>query len=121
MRRRLAQTAGIALVAALAACSGPALKNVEIDARELPTELLSKFEVRESAPATSGVPVASAGKGKAKPRAAAPARQAYQIPNRRPAKDPLWPGETAVYEVTYFGVAAGTFTVRILPHAVING
>jgi hypothetical protein len=109
---------GIALIW-LAACAGsPMLQDVEIDARELPKDLATRFEIREAESGASAV----ATKAKSKKSSAKGAgKEVYQIPNRRPAKDPLWPGEVAVYEVTYFGVSAGNFTIRVLPFKEING
>lgn len=45
---------------------------------------------------------------------------ASYYPNRRPAKDPLWVGEKQVWDITYFGMSAGEFTLTTLPHKVIN-
>jgi hypothetical protein len=42
-----------------------------------------------------------------------------QYPNRRPQRDPIWMGEKQVYEITYFGMAAGDFTLQILPHKIV--
>lgn len=42
------------------------------------------------------------------------------FPNRRPAKDPIWVGEKHVFEITYFGMSAGDFTVEVMPHKVTN-
>ena len=47
--------------------------------------------------------------------------QKFTYPNRRPKKDPIWVGEKLTYEVTYFGVPAGTFTMEVLPHKEISG
>lgn len=113
--------AGLVAAATVSSCSsGPDLKDVQIDSRELPKELASKFEVRDEIASTATVAGAPKAKSAVKP-AARGKSAAYVIPNRRPAKDPLWPGEVAVYEVTYFGVRAGTFTVKILPYKEING
>lgn len=51
-------------------------------------------------------------------QAAADAPQSY--PNRRPSRDPLWVGEKQVWDITYFGMSAGEFTLSTLPHKVIN-
>ncbi len=48
-------------------------------------------------------------------------KKQFVIPNRRPVKDPIWVGEELAYEVTYFGVAAGHFTLKVLPHEIVNG
>ena len=45
---------------------------------------------------------------------------ASNYPNRRPSKDPLWVGEKQVWDITYFGMSAGEFTLTTLPHKVIN-
>ncbi len=113
----LASLAGA--LAGLFGCSSTpsGLKDLEAGAPVLPRELQNKFEVRDSvAPA-----LAAKEKAAAKPTGKKGKPEAYVIPNRRPAKDPLWPGEVAVYEVTYFGVKAGTFTVKINPYKEING
>jgi hypothetical protein len=74
-------------------------------------------------PAPSQVPPKK-GKGRKRPqRPASPAKSAqpaltpvaFQYPNRRPRVEPTWIGEKFSYEVTYFGVAAGLFTLEALP------
>jgi hypothetical protein len=101
---------------------------------DLPKELQDKFRVEES----QAVPVASPSPGepgregaalpptekeskklkKVKPAQAA--RGAFTYPMRRLEKDPVVVGEKLVYDVTYFGVSAGSLTMEVLPHAQIN-
>jgi hypothetical protein len=91
-----------------------------------------------ASPSPSPLPLASdvngkknskrGGKGRKKgakggePQAAAsPApTAAFVYPDRRPAKDPLWTGEKLTFDVSYFAVSAGLFTLEILPHKKIN-
>jgi hypothetical protein len=51
---------------------------------------------------------------------AAQAAPAIKYPSRRPAKDPIWLGEKQVYEITYFGMSAGDFTLTVLPFKAVN-
>jgi len=44
----------------------------------------------------------------------------FVYPNRRPKNDPIWIGEELTYDVSYFGVAAGSFVLTVLPHKAIN-
>lgn len=44
-----------------------------------------------------------------------------KFPMRRPAVDPIWPGEQHVFEITYFGVLAGTFTLDMMGYKKVNG
>jgi hypothetical protein len=39
----------------------------------------------------------------------------FNYPFRKPEKNPIWIGEKQVYEITYFGMAAGDFTLEVLP------
>ncbi|MGK5081838.1 DUF3108 domain-containing protein [Bdellovibrionota bacterium FG-1] len=45
----------------------------------------------------------------------------FAFPNRRPPIDPLWVGEKATYDITYFGMSAGDFTLELLPYKAIDG
>ncbi len=114
--------------------------------KELPQDMQDKFEVKEAVEATpSPSPVAvpspspaptKKGKQKQKaeaaksaadqkvspsPSASPVAKAPIKYPSRRPVKDPIWIGEKLTYEITYFGLAAGDFTLEVLPHKEING
>ena len=43
-----------------------------------------------------------------------------KYPKRRPAVDPIWMDEKLVYDLTYFGVSAGNFTLRVKPFKMID-
>ena len=109
-------------------CAGtPAVTHVELP-KELPTELKDKFEVKETS-TLAQTPVQPENKIEVKPqkgksrkrkRKGAPATAAFEFPNRRPAQDPIWVGEKEVYEIAYFGMAAGDFTTETLPYQAVN-
>jgi hypothetical protein len=123
------------LISGLSACAGSSVNKVELPA-ELPQELAQKFDVKEvtatpiASPSPAAVSVVTpAKKEKHKKKssslstaAAAAAKdspqqieqaKAARYPNRRPGKDPLWIGEKLLFEITYFGMAAGDFTAEI--------
>jgi hypothetical protein len=136
------------LVWGVSGCSGHGVKGVGPSSdKDLPQELIDRFEVKEagSGPAPSPVPSPSispspvvtaspaptpSGKpdvAKVSPVKVQPAPPpppplpAFVYPNRRPKVDPIWVGEKTVYEITYFGMAAGDFTLDVLPYKEING
>lgn len=45
----------------------------------------------------------------------------FQFPVRRPERDSIWIAEKQVYDVSYFGVSAGDFTVRVEPFKWVGG
>lgn len=45
----------------------------------------------------------------------------FSFPDRRPASDPIWRSEKLVYDISYFGVQAGEFTLEALPFKYVNG
>jgi hypothetical protein len=49
---------------------------------------------------------------------ASPSQVIY--PMRRPAKEPIWVGEKLVFDITYFGMSAGDFTLNALPLKAID-
>lgn len=114
----------------LTACAGGSLKKLD-DAQGIPAELqqdLGQFEVREAAtPQPSPVPQEAEQKKQArsarkKPAKLAEARPAgFVVPRRRPAVDPIRVGERAVYDITYFGMVAGEFSIGVEPFKEING
>lgn len=86
--------------------------------------LLKQFEVSEvrqhPAPPIKQVPLKKTKKKKkgAEPNAITltpPSAPNFEFPNRRPVKDPIWRGETLVYEVTWMGIRAGEFRTEVLP------
>lgn len=44
----------------------------------------------------------------------------FAWPKRRPEKDPIWVGEEHVFEISYFGMAAGDFTLGVMPYKEIG-
>lgn len=44
----------------------------------------------------------------------------FVYPSRRPAKDPIGQGEKHVFDITYFGMNAGDFTLEVMPNKMIN-
>jgi hypothetical protein len=128
---------GLLLAAVLVAgCASGSLTRIGGDGslpEELPTDLQEKFEVKETVamvapPAPASIPASSEPEAKAaakpskrkKGPAPAPATAAFAWPSRRPPKDPIWPSEKSVFEITYFGMAAGDFTLDVLPYKEIN-
>ncbi|MGE0615356.1 MAG: DUF3108 domain-containing protein, partial [Bacteriovoracia bacterium] len=124
----------------MASCaSAPELKKIEKQdfPAELPKELVDKFTVAPSAdaptnptvsPEGSPTPIATKPKEdpKAKPKNSKtkkpePAPEVFTYPSRRPVGAfPFNVGEKLVYEVTYIGMPAGTFTLEVLPFKEIN-
>ena len=119
-------------------CAGtPTVTHVELP-KELPTELKDKFEVKDASTlpqaAASPTPVpetAAPGQKSTKPKKnrarkkshkkeAPPVAAAFVFPSRRPVKDPIWTGEKEVYEISYFGMSAGDFTLESLPYQAVN-
>jgi hypothetical protein len=127
---------GMMFFGLLGGCAGKGVSKVELPA-ELPQELQSKFEVRDTpVPTPSASPVAideaqgtkkkhkhkhRLTKAEAKKLAVAePIKAGPRYPMRRPAKDPIWVGEKFLYEISYFGMAAGDFTVEVGPFKAIG-
>lgn len=44
----------------------------------------------------------------------------FVFPVRRPEKPAIWIGEKQVYDVSYFGISAGDFVVRVLPFKAVS-
>ncbi|MCM2322265.1 MAG: DUF3108 domain-containing protein [Oligoflexia bacterium] len=138
-----------AVVVLVAGCASGSLTKIAED-KELPQELQKKFEVKEAVvPAVAASPLpadpqaqllgTSASSEKTMPAVKKPMKKArkakarkveaegkeltkeFSYPNRRPQKEPIWPGESLVYDVSYFGVSAGDFTMEVQPFKVING
>jgi hypothetical protein len=109
--------------------------------KELPSEMKQKFEVQDQlakatpAPLPVVIPPAPTKKKKSKkaklgavtPKATvpepgpSPAPTPYVYVSRRPAKEPIWVGEKMVFDITYFGMSAGDFTVEALPLKAMDG
>ncbi|MEK6580643.1 MAG: DUF3108 domain-containing protein, partial [Bdellovibrionota bacterium] len=85
--------------------------------KELTDEMKEKFEIKD-APLTGAALVSTSVVSKKKKRKKGPA-EPYVIPNRRPEVDPLQIGEKHVFNITYFGVSAGDFTMEVLPYKLI--
>ncbi|MCM2277834.1 MAG: DUF3108 domain-containing protein [Oligoflexia bacterium] len=143
----LRKTAGLNLPRALwvatalfVGCASSQLAKVGSEDKELPKDLQDKFEVKEPLPTPGAEPSPAPTPeepGKAKLPAAAKKKKAakkiekkaavpeaspaaFVFPNRRPPADPIWPGESQVYDVSYFGVSAGDFTLEVQPYKLIN-
>lgn len=84
--------------------------------KEISDEMREKFEVKD-APFSSQTAAGEVGKKKKRRKGRT---GPYIIPNRRPETDPLQIGEKHVFEITYFGVVAGDFTMDILPFKMIG-
>ena len=103
-------------------CAGAQLNKISSSdelTKELPAEFQKKFEVQDATmagaqPTTAVVPV------KAKKRRRRNEPPPFSFPNRRPKSEPFWLGEKQVYDITYFGVAAGEFSLEVLPRKVMN-
>jgi len=91
--------------------------------KELPSDLQQKFSLKDVEPedVLENEPT-SRNKSEKKSKKVKIQKQAFVYPNRRPNRpDPVWKGEKLVYELTYFGVAAGDFTLETLPLKEMNG
>jgi len=113
--------------------------------KELSKELQDKFEIRDTSAIGSGdpakfsttaleaapgnvTPVVKRAKGKKKKTAKAKAADAAATaaetkvvyPVRRPEKEPFWLGESHVFNITYFGMSGGDFTLDVLPFKAID-
>lgn len=132
------------LIGMLGACAGGKLAKIESsDHAPLPqdvaNELQDKFAVKETldiqaSPTPTPRPAKQSvsqkkGKGKKSPPvvepmaaddAASPPTPAFVWPNRRPSLDPLWIGEQLVYDISYFGVSAGEFTISLEGIKAVN-
>jgi len=109
---------------------GEFTEGVEIQTSQLPDALKNKFEIKDisDAPASEVAKeekpsddsktkkTANLKKKSEEPKEA----KGFQIPNRRPKIEPIWVGEKADYDVTYFGVVAGKFTLEVKPHKYVN-
>lgn len=127
-----------------AGCAGGQLAklwNSDDAPKELPKDLQEKFEVKEAPPEATAAPVSVAdpktsvvagapakkkiarkgrkGKGAVVPASLAP-KAPFAYPNRRPPKDPFWVDELQVFDISYFGVSAGEFSLSVQPHKTIN-
>lgn len=120
-------------------CSGKPLTKIEENApADLPFDLQQKFDVKDvvelsSHPGPSSTTLTTPQalrqpevqkkkkkKGEYVTNGVALDQQYFEYPNRRLEKDPIWLSETQVFQITYFGVAAGEFTLKVLPHKVVN-
>jgi hypothetical protein len=101
----------------LVACSSASrVSKIEPASKELPKELLSKFEVLEASSTPAPTPSEKPEKRKKKTRKSKKKEpEVFTIPDRRGKIDPVWVGEKQVLEVTYIGLAAGDFTMEALP------
>lgn len=52
---------------------------------------------------------------------AGPGDMNFDIPNRRPPKDPIWVGEKVWMDVTWLNTKAGEFEIEVLPFKTMNG
>ncbi len=87
---------------------------------EAPRRFRERFEVKDESLAVTIKPELKKEKEKRKKKRKK--EKPFEYPNRRKGKvNALWIGEKSVYELTYFGVAAGTFTLSVHPFKSING
>jgi hypothetical protein len=122
------------MLSILSGCAGGTVSKVEIPT-ELPQEFAQKFAVQDlnAVPVAAPSPIPSpkpvkiskkirhrkkskaeeAELSRAEKDANAAKESALRYPNRRPQKSPLRVGEKLLYEITYFGMAAGDFTAEI--------
>lgn len=117
MRARLLAATGVCVLVLGAGCAGSKLASdtsfkdqvLELPkglSKELSKELKDKFLLSDvSAPAA-----------KPKIKKTKSKQKAFAYPNRRPSADPIWPGEKQVFDITYLGMPAGTFTLEALPY-----
>lgn len=94
---------------------------------DLPKELREQFMIEPT-------PFAAPSSGAAEPQGKADAtatrapeakktkskKSAFEYPVRRTSVDPIWVGEKQHFEISYFGVVAGSFTLSALPFKEIN-
>lgn len=121
------------MIMLMVGCSGRSLSKIGEGAlTDLPTELGQKFEVKDvvemsahpEAAMTPEVVVKPMSESKKKKKStdevSVLAPKNFEYPNRRPPKDPIWVSESLVYQIRYFGISAGEFTVQVLPHKTVN-
>jgi len=94
--------------------------------QELPKELHEKFEVKEggsqavepkTAPAVADEQVKPKSKSRRKARLQkADAIVPFSFPSRRPVVDPMRVGEKVVFDISWLGLSAGSFTLEVLPY-----
>ena len=138
-----------AIAVGVGGCASGTITKIE-DTAALPEDLgpgaqKQKFEVKEGTalaplPAASPEPSPflplSEGKRKKKKRGKEPIEEKtsdlaslpptpgasgkLEYPSRHPAKEPFKVGEELLYEISYFGVPAGYFTLDVLPYKSIN-
>ncbi len=133
---------GLVLILLQLSCAGPKLNKEDMDVlkhKELSKELLAQFEVKEFElkkppvvePSLAPV-VKVAKKSQKKKKSPLPTPSALEIPpmpmpsphffipSRSPVKTPIFPSEKLVLEITYFGVSAGIFTLKVLPYKSVH-
>ncbi|MBI2712643.1 MAG: DUF3108 domain-containing protein [Bdellovibrio sp.] len=109
--------------------------------RDLPKELKNRFEIMDSAtvalrgPGSLMVEEVSSSKKSIKRKgtkkdlakkggkiqvASSQTLETFSYPTRRPASDPIWISERMVFGIYYFGVAAGEFSLDVLPFKTIH-
>jgi hypothetical protein len=100
--------------------------------KDLPKDLKDKFDIRETQASVSSLDdsthIKSEGKKKKNQKrsrtpsgdSAKPQSGVFKYPVRRPLQEPIWVGEKLVFSISYFGMAAGDFTLEVLPHKFMN-
>ncbi len=107
-------------------CARGQLARIQEDVA-LPAEMADaedRFAVTELEGEIPSVPAPSPSSKKVKkgrPAKSARTSGPFVYPNRRPLKDPFWHNEKHVFDITYFGVKGGEFTIDVLSDKVING
>lgn len=112
----------IAEPAATGATVQPASGNLS-DVQKVPQ--VATAETTKAAATPAGTKISSKKKSTQKPSLAKDSSEEAEeapfiIPNRRPSVDPIWLGEEHVFDITYFGMGAGEFKLRVEPYKVIN-
>jgi len=90
---------------------------------EIPEEMRGKFDVstKESSSPEPSSPSPQTQVISEKKASAPPIRpKKIKYPQRRPQKPPMWIGEQQVFDITYFGMLAGQFTLNLLPYKKVG-
>jgi hypothetical protein len=144
MRPRLTRTGSRAALVAgmlwLSGCAGGSLSKISNDGtlpQELSKDYQQKFEVKEvdlapvvtspqkieqntkKVPRKKKAAIVPVSENKVLQEDQVPVTP-FKYPVRRPEKDPTWLSEKQVFEITYFGVTAGDFTLDVLPFKMIS-
>lgn len=89
--------------------------------QDIPKEFVEKLEIKEapSEASASAAAAAAATVNQSKPKQKK--KKAFKYPYRRPKVEHMPIGEKATYDISFFSVSAGTFTMEIMPYKEIAG